>query len=95
MPKHVLGQMGITAGVVVHEPQNSRRASPALPQNNYPNQVFGVYLINRYPYHVEKTIIAFLALNTILPAAFAQSSVKWYSIVGAGFGYNSGRRVAP
>ena len=43
---------------------------------------------------LKKTAFAFLALNSVLPAAFAQSSVTLYGIVDAGLGYTSGQRVA-
>jgi predicted porin len=43
---------------------------------------------------MKKTILAFLALNGICSAAFAQSSVTLYGIVDAGLGYTSGQRVA-
>jgi predicted porin len=43
---------------------------------------------------LKKTAFAFLALNSVLPAAFAQSSVTLYGIVDAGLGYTSGQRVS-
>src|SRR5260370_29234110 len=43
---------------------------------------------------MKKTVFAFLALNSVFPAAFAQSSVTLYGIVDAGLGYTSGQRVA-
>ncbi|MFK4446572.1 putative porin [Caballeronia udeis] len=43
---------------------------------------------------LKKTAFAFLALNSVLPAAFAQSNVTLYGIVDAGLGYTSGQRVA-
>jgi predicted porin len=43
---------------------------------------------------MKKTAFAFLALNSVFSAAFAQSSVTLYGIVDAGLGYTSGQRVA-
>jgi predicted porin len=43
---------------------------------------------------MKKTAFAFLALNSVFPAAFAQGSVTLYGIVDAGLGYTSGQRVA-